>query len=61
MNALTNEWYIFDEALDKKTCNKIKRLAKNNWKESEVDAATGTTDEERKTGKKYIHKLDSTA
>ena len=32
--ALTNEWYIFEGALDKKTCNKIKRLAKDNWEES---------------------------
>ena len=58
MNALTNEWYIFDEALDKKTCNKIKRLAKNNWKESGVDIKGEISDEERKTGKKPDYKSD---
>ena len=54
----TNEWYIFDGALDKKTCNKIKRLAKNNWEESSVDTSKGITDEERKTGKKGDYKPD---
>ena len=46
----TNEWYIFHDALDKKTCNKIKRLAKDNWEDSGVDTSKGITDEERKTG-----------
>jgi len=32
-----NEWYIFEGVLDKKTCNKIKRLAKNNWAAGAVD------------------------
>ncbi len=54
----TNEWYIFDGALDKKTCNKIKRLARNNWQESSVDTSKGITDEERKTGKKGDYKPD---
>ena len=48
MSALTNEWYIFEGALDKKTCNKIKRLARNNWQESAVDTKRNITDEERK-------------
>ena len=51
-----NEWYIFEGALDKKTCNKIKRLARNNWEESSVDTSKETTDEERKTGKKGDYK-----
>ena len=58
MSALTNEWYIFHDALDKKTCNKIKRLAKDNWEESGVDTSKDITDEERKTGKKPDFKPD---
>ena len=56
--ALTNEWFIFQGALDKKTCNKIKRLARNNWEESGVDTSKGITDEERKTGRKGDYKPD---
>jgi len=55
---LTNEWYIFEGALDKKTCNKIKRLAKDNWNESAVDIKIDTTEEERKTGRKGDYKPD---
>ena len=58
MTALTNEWYIFHEVIDRKTCNKIKRLARNNWEESGVDISKGVTDEERKTGKKGDYKPD---
>ena len=58
MSALTNEWYIFQGALDKKTCNKIKRLAKDNWEESSVDTSKGVTDEERITGSKGDYKPD---
>ena len=58
MTALTNEWYIFHEVIDRKTCNKIKRLARNNWEESGVDTSKGTTDEERKTGRKGDYKPD---
>ena len=54
-----NEWFIFEEALDKKTCNKIKRLARNNWQESAVDTKRNITDEERKTGKEPDYKPDS--
>jgi len=56
--SLTNEWYIFEGALDKKTCNKIKRLARNNWEESSVDISKDITDEERKTGRKGDYKPD---
>ena len=58
MTSLTNEWYIFEGALDKKTCNKIKRLAKDNWEESSVDTQKEITNEERKTGKKPDFKPD---
>ena len=55
---MTNEWYTFKGALDKKTCNKIKRLARNNWEESSVDTSIGITDEERKTGQNRDYKPD---
>ena len=58
MTAITNEWYIFEGALDKKICNKIKRLARNNWEESGVDISKEITDEERKTGRKGDYKPD---
>jgi len=58
MTALTNEWFIFEGALDKKTCNKIKRLAKDNWKESAVDTKKDITDEERTSGRKPDYKPD---
>ena len=55
--ANINEWFVFDAgAVDKKTCNKIKRLARNNWEESSVDTQVGITDEERTTGKKRDYK-----
>ena len=48
---LTNEWFFWNSALDKKTCNKIKALGKGNFNPAEVDKKKGTTDEERKTGR----------
>ena len=48
---LTNEWFYFDQAIDKETCNKIKELGKDNFKSAEVDTKKGTTDGERKTGR----------
>ena len=38
MMGVTNEWYIFEGDLYKKTCNKIKILAKNNWTAGAVDS-----------------------
>ena len=59
---LTNEWYIFHEAIDKKTCNKIKRLAQGKWEESSVDTIyKEATDEERKIGRKGDYKPDPKA
>ena len=59
MTALTNEWFVFEAgAVDKKTCNKIKRWASKKWETSAVDTAKGTTDEERKTGRKGDYKPD---
>jgi len=55
----TNEWFIFEaDSIDKKTCNKIKRWASKKWETSSVDTSKGTTDEERKTGKKGDYKVD---
>ena len=56
--SFTNEWFIFNEEIDKKTCDKIKKLGQGNWEESSVDTAKGTTDEERRTGKKGDYKPD---
>jgi len=49
---LTNEWFFWTSAIDKKTCNKIKALGKDDFKPAQVDKKQGTTDEERKTGRK---------
>ena len=56
-----NEWYIFNQALNKKICNKIKRLAQGNWVGASVDTKTTTLDEERITGRKGDFKPDSKA
>jgi len=54
----TNEWYIFEQVIDKQTCNKIKKLGQGNWEASSVETQSGTTDEERKTGRKQEFKPD---
>ena len=54
----TNEWYIFKGKIDKKTCDKIKKLAQGNWKESSIDTQSSTSDEERKIGRKGDYKPD---
>jgi len=55
----TNEWYIFEGGtIDEKTCNKIKKWASNKWEVSLVDISTGTTDEERITGKIADNKVN---
>ena len=60
MTAITNEWYIFGkDTIDKKTCMKIRRWASKRWTASAVDTQQGTTDEERKTGRKGDYKPDS--
>ena len=55
----TNEWFVLNGAVDKKTCNKIKKLP-SSWQESAVDTQTDTTLAERKTGRKGNFKSDST-
>ena len=59
MAATVNEWYVFEGGtVDKKTCNKIKRWAKDKWEVSGVDTSKNITDEERKTGRKGDYKPD---
>ena len=48
---LTNEWFFWTSEINKKTCNKIKALGKDDFKSAEVDTNSGTTDEERITGR----------
>ena len=57
----TNTWYYFIDALDKKTCNKIRNSAKGKWKKSTVHVNKDITDEERKTGEKLIHVTNKNA
>ena len=59
MTYATNEWYIFGEGtLDKKTCNKIKRLGQGKWEPSTVDVSPSISNEERKTGREPDYKVD---
>jgi len=55
---LTNEWFFWTSAVDKKTCNKIKALGKNDFKPAKVDTSKGTTDEERITGRENKPGID---
>ena len=55
---LTNEWYYYTSAIDKKTCNKIKALAKNDFSAAEIDRNKGTTDVERINGRERDVGLD---
>ena len=47
-----NEWFVFTDVIDNKTCNKLKRLGSKQWETAAVDTKKGTTDEERKKGRK---------
>ena len=59
MSISLNEWFVFEGGtVDKKTCNKLKRLGSKKWEESSVDTSKGTTDEERRIGKKADFKPD---
>jgi len=37
----TNEWFYFIQALDKSTCKKIRKLAKNKWECGTVNKKKG--------------------
>ena len=55
MSGTVNEWFVFEkDAVDKKTCDKIRRWASKKWKPSAVDTKHGTTAEERKSGRKGV-------
>ena len=49
---LTNEWFYFTGVVDKKTCNKLIKLGDGFLDKVKVDSHQGTTEEERKTGRK---------
>jgi len=49
---LTNEWFFWTSEIDKKTCNKIKALGKDDFKPAQVDKREGITSEERINGRK---------
>jgi len=57
----TNEWFYFENVLDKKTCNKIKNSVQGKWKESGVNVKKGITAEERINGEKPIHGINKNA
>ena len=52
MTISLNEWFVFTDVIDNKTCNKLKRLGAKKWEASGIDTKKGTTDEERITGRK---------
>ena len=54
-----NEWYIFDKVIDKKTCNRIKQLAKGNWEEAGIKLIDETTEQERHLPAKITHENNS--
>ena len=59
MSISLNEWFVFKAGtVDKKTCNKLKRLGSKKWEESAVDTSKAATDEERRIGKKAAFKPD---
>ena len=52
MTISLNEWFVFRDVIDNKTCNKLKRLGSKQWETAGIDIKKGTTDKERKTGRK---------
>ena len=55
---LTNEWYIFEGALNKKTCNRLIELGNKGFEKAVVAKSKETTAKERVEGKKEDFKLD---
>ena len=47
-----NDWFIFDSVIDKKTCNKIKKVASGNWNQGSINKKQSAeiTQKERRTG-----------
>ena len=54
-----NEWFVFDKAIDNKTCNKIKRLGAKQWEPASVETERDISAEERRTGRQGDYKPDS--
>ena len=52
MAIAVNEWFVFTDVIDNKTCNKLNRLGSKQWETAGIDIKKGTTDKERKTGRK---------
>ena len=49
--VLTNGWYFYDSAIDKKICNKLKSIGKSSFNGARVsERRKELSDEERKTG-----------
>jgi|21_taG_2_1085346.scaffolds.fasta_scaffold03022_2 PKHD-type hydroxylase len=57
MNTV-NEWFFFNDPINVKTCNKLKRLASKSWEASAVDVKKDHSPEERKTGRQADFKSD---
>jgi PKHD-type hydroxylase len=51
----TNDWFYFIQALDKNTCKKIRKVAKNKWECGTVNKKKGITPKERITGEPQIY------
>jgi PKHD-type hydroxylase len=47
----TNEWFVFNNVIDKKTCDRIKNLGRGKWVESTVESNSPLTEEKRLTGR----------
>jgi len=56
---LVNEWFYFNNAIPKQTCNKIKNLDNGRFKSASVDTYMDTTEEERKIGRKNDFNVDA--
>ena len=58
MSISLNEWFVFTDVIDNKTCNKIKRLGAKQWQTASVDTQKSVSKEERRIGKKGDYKPD---
>ena len=56
---LVNEWFYFNNAIPEKICNKIKKLGDGCFESATVDTYKGTTEEERKIGRKSDFNVDA--
>ncbi len=54
-----NEWYVFDNVIDEKTCNRIKQLAKGDWDEASIRLRDEAFEQERKRTLNRVSSKDS--